>query len=751
MFTPLKNKKRLSALFLLLLTAFLAAMTTEQTLKIHNQKNIGDGITLNKETIFADSRGVGRAYYITVQNDGKFFISLVTNGASGKEYSMTVDNQNCIEGKVKLGDGWQAGFVVDPSLTAQSKSIRLAKGDHSISFIGKGPEAPFIERIQIAKSETDAQLSAQDLVANDQKLSSKIMPPDYLMKKANGTLNLAQAAVSSDPSNPLGAYRGALDVSFNYSFCTEFYLNYAQSVDFKTKNSSVDPVMYVFSISEPQNFSWCNDDGGGGWESYVGFSAPKAGMYIIALRSYFAGQSGACQLLCNGSTWFSSAAIGGKMVYVGDYTSQGGELNFFTAKPGVVSPGVTYDTRLFTMPGYTSAANGYNDDYPKLGSFSWGSLSRIKQTFNEEVKYCLIMHYYSGYNTTVDLYAKCNNKTTPLTDDDERYFPYYMPDDLIKSADANSNYNCISWSGGRTDLGQNFAPNVRDCGNNVWYDSRGPKQCYDNFYGNVDAQGNPKPRGSDPNHCLTYQSTLNSNESIVDLYFWKDGPNAPWPDPNISENYTHATVRKPGDNYYHGYDWESKFCEGERFFHERYSLQGRMFGYVRFYYKKKTGTIATAMVGQTVKGDKEAEPISLPSRERDKLNSLIKNLPSSQNMLFENLYQAWKKTWKSPTLVMKIHPDEFFRSEEYAKFSDFCKVDGKAIAPLLMKKCLEGDELAGSAICNLKLFSNVDEIMEKTRRESPQGQISADGYFILDSSRSSWVRFVRNVLAYQYQ
>jgi hypothetical protein len=44
MFTLLKNKKHLSGLFIVLLMALLAAMTNEETLKIHNKINIGDGV-----------------------------------------------------------------------------------------------------------------------------------------------------------------------------------------------------------------------------------------------------------------------------------------------------------------------------------------------------------------------------------------------------------------------------------------------------------------------------------------------------------------------------------------------------------------------------------------------------------------------------------------------------------------------------------------------------------------------------------
>jgi hypothetical protein len=41
-------------------------------------------------------------------------------------------------------------------MNAATKAVRLTKGDHTISFFGKGPEVPFIERIRIAQNEVDA-------------------------------------------------------------------------------------------------------------------------------------------------------------------------------------------------------------------------------------------------------------------------------------------------------------------------------------------------------------------------------------------------------------------------------------------------------------------------------------------------------------------------------------------------------------------------------------------------------------------
>jgi hypothetical protein len=82
----------------------------ERLLKMHDAESIGN-VTLNKETMFADSRGTGRSYYISVAKDAFYYVSVVTNGVIGKEYDVTIDNMSFMEGKVELGNGWQSLLI----------------------------------------------------------------------------------------------------------------------------------------------------------------------------------------------------------------------------------------------------------------------------------------------------------------------------------------------------------------------------------------------------------------------------------------------------------------------------------------------------------------------------------------------------------------------------------------------------------------------------------------------------------------
>jgi hypothetical protein len=378
-----------------------------------------------------------------------------------------------------------------------------------------------------------------------------------------------------------------------------------------------------------------------------------------------------------------------------------------------------------------------NDGQSVSGGFYWGFWPRIKKDISQAPTYALLT---AGSNTsgTCDLYLKCDTSdiATQIYPDGSKVFPNLKLNDEIQSSPDSYDYNCCSWAGGRTDLCQFFNPAYQYSPNNIWYDPRGDKQSYDNFFGNVNAAGLQAPRSNDPNHSFTYIPTTESSQSLIDV--WSSPPSPPY-------HYTHFSVKKPSDNWFHGYDWESKPGNCKRTFHPRHALNGSTYGDIVQYYKI-AGAAAISMSSQNIAGEQESEPIALLANENTKLKGLIANVSSEQKAQFAILYQAWKATWTSPNLIMQSFPQEFFKSKEFQNLSFFCRSIGSSIAPLLLEKSIEGDELAGMAICELKLFENVDEIMVKTRMESPQGKISSKGLFMVDTRRSGWIRFARNVL-----
>lgn len=722
-------------LFICLMAFVAFSQNNGQLLQNYNDEDIGD-VTLYSETMLSDSRGVARSFNISVPKGGRYFVGFVTNGAEGTEYSVYVDDQRMVEGKVILAEGWSSRIVVDRTNLTTPKAIPLGKGDHAIVFFGEGPEVPFIERIRIAKTEVGARVSARDLIAETQRLSAQSLPPDYLEKKT--AEEAAPISRTSAPSDPRYKYDGFIDVTCKYSYFWHMDItNPGQTITFETKNSTVDPVLYIFYEGIPNLYSWSNDDGGSGYESKISFIIPMPGPYIGVVRSYYNESTGTTNIYRNGTKIASSVQVSGTHLYCGSNCSTD-YVNFFTSKPGNNPVGnKTYDTRLFVMQGLTSPIFMYNNDYTTAGDYKWGTLSRIRGWFPNNPTQCLIMHRLPGYSTTVDVYAKCFLGTEALGSD----FPKLKEDDAIKSSDATSDYNCISWSGGRTDLGRYFWPPDQGCPNNVWYDTRGSKKSFDNFFGNVNQQGNSTPRssgmGSDgQTHCYTYIPTFWWPNSRVDL--WATGSN----------DYTHASVLKPADNWMHGYDWESKAGGNIRFFHPRNALRDGLYGKVVAYYQVSSTNAITEAV-DAVKGEILPSDKVIDEVDNNKLSDLYDAIPQNVKMRFNTLYRAWEKTWSSSELFMSSNPTLFFKSNEYHTLAEFCKRN--ETAPLLLMKCRNGDELAGKAIYEMELLDDIKAVMEKTRLQSPQGQLSADGRLFIDTGRSAWARFVKNVLAQYYK
>src|SRR5665648_32051 len=231
--------------------------------------------------------------------------------------------------------------------------------------------------------------------------------------------------------------------------------------------------MFLFNSNDPVNGgSWSDDDGGSGYQSKISVTIPNTGTYYLLLRSYSSSSPGTSDLYKDGSLYSSNVALAGTKVYSGGI-SKTGTLNYFTSK-------LTGDSRLWLedSSSWPGKIKGFNDDYSGSGDFNWGLASRVKQQFSPGINYALVSTYNS-YNPTgtADLYLKLDNS------DIASYFPNLKADDAIKSAPVSSAYNCISWSGGRVDLGRYFDPSNPNYPNNLWYNPD-PLTAYDNFYGN---------------------------------------------------------------------------------------------------------------------------------------------------------------------------------------------------------------------------------------------------------------------------
>jgi hypothetical protein len=581
------------------------------------------------------------------------------------------------------------------------------------------------------------------MVAWTNKSSNLIMPSGYLEKKAIQASTVSAPAAMITQQEPFYEYYPVPDVAFTYTTFKAIYLNVGQTMTFQTVNSTVDPVMYVFNQGSSQSVSFVNDDGGGGWESLISFTVTLKGWYAVVLRSYYSGQMGTCTIKKNGINWVTNAAICGTMVPI-SYQPETGPLNYFTAKPGF-----DLDTKLFTMPGWMSPVNGFDDQYyGQGGDFNWGGLARIKQNYQQDVLYCLVAHSTAApYSYLCDLYAKCGNS------DIMPYFPNLKADDAIKSSGETILYNCYAWSGGIT------SESIKPHTDPRWNTGGGPLSKFDNYYNNY-----PVMRYA---NAISYPYRVAPSTGGVEIDLWATGS---YPD----YGYTHGSVMKPGNYEMHGYAWESKPGSLARTFHPRNALNGSLYGAVVYSYKRASG--ASAMQASGVNLAETAidfastpksramgitRPLSLDSSillgltvmrnvlfsdvEKNKNSALIDKISSALKNNFNSKYEAWQKTWKDPKIAMFSDPCEYAKSAEYDSLKYFCIKQEKTIWPLLFEKAQEDPWFIQILMEEAMRITALPET-PAVEAEYAGNQFTSDGAFIYTSNKDRRIAVCKKLL-----
>lgn len=382
-----------------------------------------------------------------------------------------------------------------------------------------------------------------------------------------------------DYNDPQSENRYSENANVSYTYRTSMYLTAGKTYKFRTGKatnySGCDTELFLFkSDMESGNHSWHNDDISlSNRYSEIEATISSTGTYVLMAKCYtssqsaisYSSQTGHCNIYetkpgTNAETLKAEdAVLGGYILNVGNYDlDESIDYSSFTANCSSIGA----DPVMFVIGQMNTSDNrviGYNDDYSSIatGDFSWGKNARVNQKYNANKKpiYIFISSYSLNTTGMCEIYG-LYKKSFPNINNSETAFPNLKLDDSIISAPASDTYNCISYSGGLTSMwidpqltsqyGTYLSP---------WYDENN-EIALDNFYGN-----NP-PRY---NGATTYEVTTNENESIINVY-------------KLDDTWTHAAVRKPGNNSVHGYAWESKLGNGERIFHAIDSLSSDNLG-----------------------------------------------------------------------------------------------------------------------------------------------------------------------------
>jgi hypothetical protein len=707
--------KQMHALFLLLcLLGCVAARAQKTEIKKHDSVLAGEVHLISS---YGEMRnGVAtRVFEIQAPVTAYYYLQVYCNRRQGEKLQVHT-NDYYFMGELNPGtNGWQ--WMGQNLLT-----VKLFPTKTILRFTGSSNAVPMADEIRLTRTNPWRVMSFVGSAGTDEPVSVAKTAPAEETIAVSKTWKAAGDITERVLPNPEGTYNHAIDTSFNYSHFSWIYLT-AGVHNFGTSNSTVNRSLAIFN---PNNYteSWSNVNGGAGGESAVTVGVSTPGYYAIALRPVADGQVGLTNIMYNGNTLVAKAVVGGRLLTMS--ALKGGDLNHFTCK----LTGVGADTRMMVSRYAASSVRGYNDDYSGGGgTWNWLRSSRIKKNFNgvDSVQYGFVCAYSPSTGGVCDIYLGNQNSNVYNTNYPE--FPLHTADDAIMTAPATGNYNCIAWSGGVTTSW------VWPPGQLSTYSctSANYLQCFDNFYSN-----NPVRYPGAWNYTR-FGATYGN--SVVDL----------WKQP--AGGYQHASVRKPGNDHPHGYDWESKPGGTARTLHPRHALENvNWYGVVNDYYRPTGSFARMAGAGEHYATDADAVKAGIAVFDKgiltrdgnDKLARLVKQVDAAFVREFDEKYMAWDKT-KAANATLS-DPSMYCKNAEHEALVNLGKRNAFACLVLVMDKFVNAeDHLMGDLLIALSK-EKYGKLLDEVKAERLAKPTDEQGRHKIHGDHDNGVLYIEKIL-----
>ena len=506
-------------------------------------------------------------------------------------------------------------------------------------------------------------------------------------------------------------------------------MNAGQRYIFKTGKATnfdnSDTELYLFKTDSTGNTgsnSWSNDDiNSSNHFSKIDVTIPESGRYILLAKKYTSSNgysfmdSNRCNiyqvdpqtqvetLICE------NAKLGGYILPIQQNIENNNTYNSFTTD--------TSCDIIMCVIGEDNSSSylnrkiiGYNDDYRGEGDYYWCVASRLEQEYTDSNPRYVFVSLFSNTNPqTVDVYGMCKGKY-PKTNQ----FPNIKEDDLIVSASPSTYYNCIAYSGGITVQWVNPTSHL-----SPWYNSN-TITAFDNFYGN-----NP-PRYSE---AMTYTVTSNTDEAVINLY-------------KHNNSFTHASVRKPGNNQLHGYAWESKIGPAERVFHDINSLNNNdsnyeyAYGHIERRYKIANGNSTKGLNSnitceESLKlGLTKVQNINMNEKEISILSKKVGAISQKEKDLLNNAIYKWKTSVLSDVNLKTVSNSSLFmNTAEYKNLSNLIDTNLNYLYYIIEMFINRSDDVFLNTLLDDKIVSrNTKTINTATSIREEKNSISRASY-----------------------
>jgi hypothetical protein len=584
---------------------------------------------------------------------------------------------------------------------------------------------------------------------------------------------------------PEGNFSHRMNVPITYTYHRLLSLS-AGNYTFNTaaisgdSNTSVDPVMYLYKVNDPHNYSWYNDDyntNTNGYHSWINVSNIPAGDYYLVVRAYnssFAssalGRQGLVDVYQNGTILNSSAPVAGVMFDVSHDTSNRGALDYFTA----YSTGIPVFFLLQNQANNTHKMKfkGETLFYINPMDYLWFDDARIQLNKYSSDTYSMLvsaegaMSFYFG---NCDAYG--NVKNGRPTDISSAVFPNLKATDAMITAPKTSMYNCHAWAGGiatawfQGELGGYYYGSL-----SVW-------NTWDNYYGN-----NPSRYAG----ATTYtRDQAHAGNAEIALWSYSS---------TVSSGITHSSVRLLANNNPHGYDWESKCGQLERIFHPKNALSGQPvydgngavigggYGDIIAYYRDAStdpNSLNLYSAEANPDSDERANVLALRAAKRnspyptftmeesiekgltviedvkldeDQMNLITSNSvkPRSASAL-QSLYNKWKEKIQSPEMAYFSNISPYIETEEGKRLIEYAKNNLEESIIFFANVVFANEEATFEKFIAEYLFceiarENYASILEEIKDEWEMKNYDSQGRYIAPMPETFAKKYIKRLL-----
>lgn len=657
-----------------------------------------------------------------------------------------------------------------------NKAVNMSNGTNIITFCSAPPFYPEIDAVQIENNISELVMcdpQYEDYVAqlsnNRSGIINKLEQSEIeslTMSKINSAVNTRSAyddsyswqVTARTLDNPDGNYKHKVCVPITYTYHRKLSLT-AGTYTFLTgpiegdDYYSVDPVMYLYKIDDPHNYSYYSDDvSGRGRHSEISATVPEGDYYLVirAYNSYYAsteaGKQGLVNVFQNGALLNSSCPVAGYVVDVDSPNT--GSINYFTA----------YSTGLpqfFLEEKSSNKVKFFGDMYFYISPMEqmWYDDARMRLTKSSSTaRYRMIITCVGAlgaYYGNCDVYGSCQQVGS--SDDVARAFPNLKINDAIYSSASSTNiYNCAAWAGGLTTgwMWGGIYSSQSGSLSGTNYGTPYVWTTWDNYFGN-------NPQRYEGATTYTRDGATASNSEV-----------AVWSTNGSISGVTHFSCTSTANNHPHGYAWESKPGALRRVFHPRDALSGSSYGSIFAYYRDASKSLTPYTMTRSNKYN-EVTSISFDESVRRGL-TVIEDVTLSPEEIalfsstqqtrsgnafntdeIDNLYAQWKEAVNSNAHIS--NPYMLIELPEGQELLSYCK-DHKvdALAFFVNLYFIDSSNDATKAISQYMfctIFAEYADIIEDIKKNWEENQYNVDGAYIAPLPETFLKKYAKELIA----